>query len=100
MAGSWDHLRNEVGAFTFERIDHLGDAEEACEQMFHMIDRLVLAIGILSQGEFAGSEVIADAQRVAFEQTYGPALYRGACRINYPDRTVTYPNAGPPEDMR
>jgi hypothetical protein len=40
MAGSYQHCRSETGSFTFELIENLGDAHEACEMMYWMIDFL------------------------------------------------------------
>ena len=41
MAGSYDHLRNDdTGAFRFDLIENLGDAHEACEECFYIIDWL------------------------------------------------------------
>lgn len=41
MAGSLNHLVTEDGAFTFDLIDNLGDAHEACEECFDIIAHLV-----------------------------------------------------------
>lgn len=46
MAGSLAHLVDENGAFTFDGIDNLGDAWEACEECFDII--AFLADGDLS----------------------------------------------------
>ena len=38
MAGSYDHCRNdEDGKFTFDLIENMGDAHEACHMMFWML---------------------------------------------------------------
>lgn len=37
MAGSYGHCCNENNLFRFSLIDNMGDAHEACEEMFHMI---------------------------------------------------------------
>lgn len=38
MAGSYKHCENgETGRFTFELIENLGDAYEACHEMFFII---------------------------------------------------------------
>ena len=39
MAGSYRHC-NDRGKFDFKLIENLGDAFEACEQMYWMIDYL------------------------------------------------------------
>lgn len=40
MAGSYRHCRAKDGSFRFNLIENLGDAEEACEMMYYMIDWL------------------------------------------------------------
>lgn len=40
MAGSYHHCREDDGTFTFDLIENMGDAHEACEMMFWMINRL------------------------------------------------------------
>lgn len=37
MAGSYQHCRKEDGGFDFDLIENMGDAHEACEEMFWMI---------------------------------------------------------------
>lgn len=37
MSGSYRHCLEEDGSFTFDFIENLGDAREACEQMVYMI---------------------------------------------------------------
>jgi hypothetical protein len=37
MAGSYNHCTTDDGSFTFDLIDNLGDAHEACEEMHAMI---------------------------------------------------------------
>ena len=37
MAGSYKHCEAEDGTFSFELIENMGDAYEACEHMFFMI---------------------------------------------------------------
>jgi hypothetical protein len=40
MAGSYQHLRAEDGSFTMERIENMGDAHEALEDCFNIIQSL------------------------------------------------------------
>jgi hypothetical protein len=40
MAGSYRHCCNEDGSFGFDLIENLGDAHEACDMMFWMINYL------------------------------------------------------------
>ena len=40
MAGSYGHLRSDRGKFRFYLIDNMGDAHEACEHCFLMIESL------------------------------------------------------------
>lgn len=51
MAGSYMHCRGPLGKFRFDLIDNLGDAYEACKEMFEMIE-------ILTGGD---KNLIADA---------------------------------------
>lgn len=40
MAGSYNHLVGEDGKFTFDLIENMGDAYEACEECFDIIKKL------------------------------------------------------------
>jgi hypothetical protein len=40
MAGSYGHIRGEDGKFTMDGIENIGDAHEALEECFHMIEFL------------------------------------------------------------
>lgn len=40
MAGSYQHCCNDDGSFTFDLLDNMGDAHEACDEMHWMIDYL------------------------------------------------------------
>jgi hypothetical protein len=40
MAGSIKHVTAEDGSFTFDLIDNMGDAYEACAELFHEVERL------------------------------------------------------------
>jgi len=42
MAGSYQHCLNEDGTFRFDLIENMGDAYEACEEMFELIKILKL----------------------------------------------------------
>ena len=44
MAGSYNHLVGVNGEFTFEYIENLGDAHEACEDCFQLIKQLKTTI--------------------------------------------------------
>ncbi|KKK99213.1 hypothetical protein LCGC14_2634990 [marine sediment metagenome] len=44
MAGSYKHLVAEDGTFTFDLIENMGDAYEACEECFEKIRRLTDAL--------------------------------------------------------
>ena len=47
MAGSYNHCVAADGSFTFDLIDDLGDAYEACEDMFQIIaDRDAVIAGL------------------------------------------------------
>lgn len=61
MAGSYKHCKSESGSFRFDLIENMGDAHEACHQMFWMIH-------ILSRGR---QSRIADAERVYYEMARG-----------------------------
>ena len=60
MAGSYNHCRNEDGSFSFDLIENMGDAWEACEMMFFMI-------GWLAHGD--------QGQIKAAEQAYYNSVY-------------------------
>jgi hypothetical protein len=50
MAGSFNHLVDEDGKFKFDSIENLGDAYEACEQCFYIIQHLADGdLGIINQ---------------------------------------------------
>ena len=40
MAGSYKHLIDKSGNFTFDLIDNMGDAHEACEECYYLIRKL------------------------------------------------------------
>ncbi len=40
MAGSYGHCREDDGTFRFDLIENMGDANEACHEMFHMLQLL------------------------------------------------------------
>ena len=40
MAGSIRHVTDKDGEFTFDLIDNMGDAYEACEELFDEVKRL------------------------------------------------------------
>lgn len=40
MAGSYRHCRNNDGSFRFDLIENMGDAHEACEMMYFMVNDL------------------------------------------------------------
>lgn len=40
MGGSYSHCRDEKGNFTMDLLDNMGDAREALEEMFYMINFL------------------------------------------------------------
>jgi hypothetical protein len=40
MAGSYNHLLNDRGNFRFDLIENMGDAYEACEDCFNIIQQL------------------------------------------------------------
>ena len=61
MAGSYKHCRADGGAFSFDLIENMGDAHEACEMMFWMI--YVLAGG--------SEQRISDAQEIYFKMERG-----------------------------
>ena len=44
MAGSRSHVTASDGSFTFDLIDHLGDAYEACEELFILTNRYEKAL--------------------------------------------------------
>ena len=44
MAGSYHHLLDGKGNFTFEYIENMGDAYEACEDCFKIIKILKMQI--------------------------------------------------------
>lgn len=54
MAGSYSHCERDDGSFRFDLIENMGDAHEACEQMFHMIR-------ILTKGDPAAIKACEDA---------------------------------------
>lgn len=37
MAGSYGHCERDDGSFYFDLIENMGDAHEACDDMFHII---------------------------------------------------------------
>jgi len=37
MAGSYQHCMDDNAGFSFDLIENMGDAHEACEHMFYMI---------------------------------------------------------------
>jgi hypothetical protein len=41
MAGSLNHIIDDDGSFTFELIENMGDAHEACEECFDIIAALL-----------------------------------------------------------
>ena len=38
MAGSYEHCLHDDGSFTMDTIENMGDAHEALEEMFYMIE--------------------------------------------------------------
>ena len=38
MAGSYKHLTDDNGAFRFDLIENMGDAHEACQEMWTVIN--------------------------------------------------------------
>lgn len=65
MAGSYRHLVGRDGKFTFDLIDNLGDAYEACEECFDIIEDACDAfIDLLAWAEKDGaSEVDMESMR-------------------------------------
>jgi hypothetical protein len=65
MAGSYCHLRDEHGEFTFEHIGNMGDAHEACHECFFMIN-------FLAGGDKKRIKEAVDAYYKAANHTYNP----------------------------
>ena len=53
MAGSYRHCVAEDGSFTFDTIENMGDAHEACVEMFEMLNWLAQDSDLLSAEEHA-----------------------------------------------
>lgn len=58
MAGSYAHCRAEDGSFRFELIENLGDAYEACEEMFWMIEVLAADEAEIEEARAFAQELI------------------------------------------
>lgn len=51
MAGSRSHVTADDGSFTFNLIDNLGDAYEACKELFDLVNRYEAALNDLADDD-------------------------------------------------
>lgn len=67
MAGSFGHCNKDDGSFTFDLIDNMGDAHEACEMMHFMIHYLADGFDRTKDPK----EIIKQAEEAYYRKTYG-----------------------------
>ncbi len=76
MAGSYQHCLGDEGTFTFDLIENLGDAHEACEMMVYMIDILSRQLSKAEEGPFkrSGSHYTDLAEEAYHKHARGEVL--------------------------
>jgi len=72
MAGSYSHLEKDNGTFTFDNIENLGDAYEACEMCFWMIHYLTTSKNEIKEAEDAYYEYQRRKNEEGIQDTLQP----------------------------
>lgn len=74
MAGSYNHLLNDDGTFRFDMIENMGDAHEACQQCFAIIQHLA-----------GGSEEKIQGALDSYYKSVNPDYERGEELVTVPE---------------